>query len=60
MLAGRTTEQKAALIRELSAAAARHCDHPPADVRAIIYDVSGDAWGIGGRAVTEREGGARR
>ncbi len=60
MLTGRTAEQKAGLIRELSAVAARHFDHPPADVRTIIYDVSGDDWGIGGRAVTEREGDARR
>ncbi len=60
MLAGRAAEQKAALIGELSAAAVRHLDHPAADVRVIIYEVSGDDWGIGGRSVAAREGDVRR
>ena len=55
MMAGRTAEQKAELIRQLSDAAARRLDWPMDDVRVIIYEVSKDEWGIAGRAVAERE-----
>ena len=55
MIAGRTAEQKAELIRRLSDAAARPLDWPMDDVRVIIYEVSKDHWGIAGRSVTERE-----
>ena len=57
MMARRTAEQKAELIRRLSAAATRHLDWPLDDVRVIIYEVSKDDRGIAGRSVTERERG---
>ena len=55
MMAGRTAEQKAELIRRLTDAATRHLDWPLDDMRVIIYEVSKDHWGIAGRSVTERE-----
>ena len=57
MLQGRTAEQKAELIRRLTEAAAEHLDWPAGEIRVVIYEVGRDDWGIGGRSVSEREGG---
>ena len=57
MLAGRTAEQKAEVIRRLTAAAAEHLGWPAEEIRVVIYEVRRDDWGIGGRSVSEREGG---
>lgn len=55
MLAGRTAEQKAELIRRLSEEAARHLGYPLDEVRVLLYEIAADNWGIGGRTVEERE-----
>jgi 4-oxalocrotonate tautomerase len=55
MLEGRTPTQKAALIHQLSIAAAQHLNQPLADVRVVIYEVPKHAWGSGGRSIAERE-----
>ena len=52
MLEGRTVEQKHALIREVSEAAARAVDVPVERIRVAIYEVSADDWGIGGVPVS--------
>jgi len=49
MVEGRTTEQKHALIRNLSAAMAESLDVPLERIRVAIYEISGDEWGIGGQ-----------
>ncbi len=58
MVAGRTPDQKHALIRGLSEAAAAALDTPIDRVRVAIYEVSADEWGIGGRAYAQVRGGA--
>ncbi len=52
MLEGRTVEQKHALIRGVTAATAAALDTDPQRVRVAIYEVSADAWGIGGEPVS--------
>jgi 4-oxalocrotonate tautomerase len=49
MVEGRTTEQKHALIRELTDGATRALGVPADRVRVAIYEVGGDDWGIGGQ-----------
>lgn len=51
MGAGRTPEQKAALMEQLSEAAARHLDVPLNRVRLVIHEVSPEHWGIGGKSL---------
>lgn len=58
MLEGRTTEQRATLIRRLTEAAARHFDYPSSEIRVVIYEVAREAWGSGGQTIAEREGGS--
>lgn len=48
MVEGRTTEQKHALIRELTEGAVRALRVPQDRVRVAIYEVGADDWGIGG------------
>lgn len=57
MLEGRTAEQKAALIRRLTAAASQHLGWPAEEIRVVIYEVGRGEWGSGGRTMAEREGG---
>lgn len=52
MVAGRTTEQKHALIKELTEAAQRAIGAPAESVRVAIYEVTGEEWGIGGTPVS--------
>lgn len=49
MVEGRTTEQKHALIRNLSASMAETLDVPLERIRVAIYEISADDWGIGGQ-----------
>jgi 4-oxalocrotonate tautomerase family enzyme len=49
MVAGRTTEQKHALIAKVSEAVSSALDTPVDRVRVAIYEVSPDEWGIGGQ-----------
>lgn len=55
MMEGRTAEQKEALIRRLSEAAAKELGWSLKEVRAVIYEVSKEEWGIAGSSVAERE-----
>ncbi len=48
MVEGRTTDQKHALIRNLSAAMADTLEVPLERIRVAIYEISPDEWGIGG------------
>jgi 4-oxalocrotonate tautomerase len=48
IVSGRTTEQKHALIAQVSAAVASALDTPVERVRVAIYEVGHDEWGIGG------------
>jgi 4-oxalocrotonate tautomerase len=48
MVEGRTTEQKHALIRNLSESMAETLDVPLERIRVAIYEISADEWGIGG------------
>lgn len=48
MVEGRTTEQKHALIRNLSASMSETLGVPLERIRVAIYEVSADEWGIGG------------
>mgnify|MGYP001041909110 CR=1 FL=1 len=57
MLEGRTAEQKAELIRRLTAAAAEHLGWPAEEIRVILYEVGREEWGAGGRTLAERVGG---
>ena len=53
MLAGRTAEQKHALIRAVTQAAVDTVNTTPDNVRVAIYEVSTDEWGVAGDSVTE-------
>jgi len=48
MVEGRTTEQKHALIRSLSASMAETLGVPLERIRVAIYEITADEWGIGG------------
>ena len=52
MLEGRTIEQKHDLIKRLTDATAEALDGDPSRIRVVIYEVSPDAWGIGGQPVS--------
>ena len=52
MLEGRTIEKKHDLIKRLTDATAEALGGDPARIRVVIYEVSPDAWGIGGQPVS--------
>lgn len=52
MLEGRTIEQKHDLIKRLTDATAEALGGDPARIRVVIYEMSPDAWGIGGQPVS--------
>jgi 4-oxalocrotonate tautomerase len=49
MVEGRTVEQKHALIREITDGVVKALDVPAERVRIVIYEVTGEDWGIGGQ-----------
>lgn len=53
LIEGRSVEQKAALIREVSEAAMRTVGSTPDNTRVVIYEVTADEWGVGGQTVTD-------
>jgi 4-oxalocrotonate tautomerase len=59
MMEGRTAEQKEALIRRISEAAAKELGWPLEEVRAVIYEVSKEDWGIAGSSAAKRESEVR-
>ncbi len=50
LIAGRSDEQKARLIAELTDGAVRALDAPRESVRVLIYELPGAHWGVGGNA----------
>jgi 4-oxalocrotonate tautomerase len=53
MLTGRTPEQKHDLIRRLTDATAEALGGDPGRIRVVLYEVTGDDWGIGGKPVSQ-------
>lgn len=56
ILEGRSSEQKAALISELTAAAMRAVDAPAESVRVIIREVPPEHFGVAGKSKAETSG----
>jgi 4-oxalocrotonate tautomerase len=56
MLSGRTPEQKAELIRRVTAALVETLAVKPEQVRVLIYELPPEHWGIGGETMEERQG----
>jgi 4-oxalocrotonate tautomerase len=54
MFPGRTTEQKRALVHELTEAMARTCDVKPEAVWVVLREVQPENWAIGGTLASER------
>lgn len=57
LIEGRTAEEKAALIKEVSEAAMRTVNATPDNTRVVIYEVTADEWGVGGQTVTQMRAG---
>ena len=53
MIAGRTLAQKHELIKRLTEATAEVLEADPQRVRVVLYEVSGDDWGVGGEPVSK-------
>lgn len=53
MLAGRTPEQKRALILELAEATKRALGVPDEALRIILTDVPPEHWGVGSRSMAD-------
>lgn len=53
MFSGRTAEQKAALVEELTSAIVRTCGAEREDVWIIIDDVTRENWSLGGKLYSE-------
>lgn len=51
ILAGRTDEQKSAVIEKVTAALVEALGAPPEAVRVLITEVPKTQWGIGGKSV---------
>ncbi|NJC72200.1 4-oxalocrotonate tautomerase family protein [Planosporangium thailandense] len=49
MYPGRTPEQKADLVREVTDAFVRTCGGNPDGVWVVIQEVPGEHWGVGGQ-----------
>lgn len=58
MLAGRTREQKRALVKELTDGFVRACGSSPAQIQIVIVDVDHEDWGAGGELVADRRPGS--
>ena len=52
MIEGRSVAQKHELIKRLTEATSEVLEAEPQRVRVVLYEVSGDDWGIGGEAVS--------
>lgn len=49
MLPGKTTEQKTAMIKEITEAVTRTCGTKPEAIWVTINEVDGEHWGIAGK-----------
>jgi 4-oxalocrotonate tautomerase len=58
MFAGRTVEQKRALVRKLTDAFVETCGGVPDSVWVVIEDVEKENWGFGGRLAVDPKPGA--
>lgn len=54
MLAGRTPEQKAILIRELAEGTVRALGVPEESIRILLTEVEPAHWGVGARSKADR------
>ncbi|MEZ5775499.1 MAG: 2-hydroxymuconate tautomerase [Hyphomicrobiaceae bacterium] len=54
MFTGRTTEQKRALVKELTEAFVRTCGGKPEQIHIVISDVDTGNWGFAGELVSDR------
>ena len=52
--AGRSSEKKQAMAKEITETVARHCDVHPEHVYVLFDDVDPDDWTVGGDTITER------
>ena len=59
LLAGRDTETKRTLIREIAEAAVHALNAAPASVRVILNEVSPEHWGIGNETKAEQTARAK-
>lgn len=55
ILSGRTSDQKHALIRELTEAAVNTLGVQHAQVRVIISEIAPEHWGVGGVSKADQE-----
>ena len=53
LIEGRSKQEKAALIKEVSEAAMRTVGATPDNTRVVSYEVTADEWGVGGATVTQ-------
>jgi 4-oxalocrotonate tautomerase len=54
MLTGRTREQKAALVKELTDGFVRTCGGKPEQMQIVITDVDREDWGSGGQLMADK------
>jgi len=54
LLSGRTADKKRALVRELTDAAVRALDVPPASVRVLLREIEPDHLAVGGVMKSDR------
>lgn len=54
MFAGRSREQKRALVRELTDALVRTCGGNPQGVHVVISDIEKENWGSGGELCADK------
>jgi 4-oxalocrotonate tautomerase len=60
LLSGRTSEQKAALIRELAEGAIRALGVPEQSIRVLLTEVEPAHWGVGARSKADQQGESAR
>lgn len=54
LLAGRTAERKAELIRRVTAAVVEALEVRPEQVRVLLSELPPEHWAVGGRSMAER------
>jgi 4-oxalocrotonate tautomerase len=59
LVAGRTPERKAALIKRITDAVVETLDVRPEQVRVLLTEVPPEHWAIGGETFAERAAAAR-
>jgi 4-oxalocrotonate tautomerase len=55
MLAGRSQEQKRALVKGLTECFTSHCGGTPASVQVVISEFGKDQWAVGGELISDRK-----